>query len=90
MRFADYFQILEVEPGGSPFLARESHDRLARRFSPRGWPGRLTPEELDMLDEIGRGIADAALVLTDADLRTRYERALLGGASPPPAARRAP
>jgi len=82
VRFADYFQILEVEPSGSIYQARDAEQRLARRFSPRGWSGRLMPEELDMLDEIARGLADAALVLTDPDLRARYERGLGGAAAP--------
>ena len=89
VRFGDYHSILEVEPGGSPYAVREQHERLARRFSPRGWPGRLSPEELDMLNEIAQGIADAFLILSDPELAVRYERALSGarpaGGSPPDA-----
>ena len=87
VRFGDYHSILEVEPGGSPYAVREAFERLARRFSARGWPHRLQPEEIDMLDEIGRGLSDAQVVLGEPELRARYERALagaaLGGASRP-------
>lgn len=76
VRFGDYHSILEVEPHASPYAVREQRERLAHRFSPRGWPGRLTPEELDMLDEIARGIADAFLILGTPELAARYERAL--------------
>jgi hypothetical protein len=76
VRFGDYHSILEVEPGGSPYAIREQRDRLAHRFSPRGWPGRLSPEEIDMLDEVSRGLTDAWLVLGDPELAARYERAL--------------
>ncbi len=78
VRFGDYHSILEVEPGGSPYAVREQRDRLARRYSPRGWPGRLTPEDIDILNEISRGIADAFLILSDPELAMRYERALAG------------
>lgn len=76
VRFGDYHSILEVEPHASPYAVREQRERLAHRFSPRGWPGRLMPEELDMLDEIARGIADAFLILGTPELAARYERAL--------------
>ncbi|HRE92366.1 MAG TPA: hypothetical protein PK095_24840, partial [Myxococcota bacterium] len=76
VRFGDYHSILEVEPHASPYAVREQRERLAYRFSPRGWPARLTPEELDMLDEIARGIADAFLILGTPELAARYERAL--------------
>lgn len=76
MRFGDYHSILEVEPQASPYAVREQHERLARRFSPRGWPARLSPDEIDMLHEVSRGIADAFLVLSDPELAVRYERAL--------------
>ena len=76
VRFGDYHSILEVEPHASPYAVREQRERLAHRFSPRGWPGRLTPEEIDMLDEIARGIADAFLILGTPELAARYERAL--------------
>lgn len=76
VRFGDYHSILEVEPHASPYAVREQRERLAYRFSPRGWPGRLTPEELDMLDEIARGLADAFLILGTPELAARYERAL--------------
>jgi len=79
VRFGDYHSILEVEPGGSPYAVREQHERLARRFSPRGWPARLNPDEIDMLNEITRGLADAFLILGDPELAVRYERALAGG-----------
>lgn len=78
VRFGDYHSILEVEPQASPYAVREQYDRLARRFSPRGWPGRLAPEDIEILDEIGRGLADAYLILSDPELATRYERALSG------------
>lgn len=80
VRFGDYHSILEVEPGGSPYAAREAFERLSRRFSARGWPHRLQPEEIDMLDEIGRGLSDAHVVLGEPELRARYERALAGAA----------
>jgi hypothetical protein len=80
VRFGDYHSILEVEPGGSPYAVREAFERLARRFSARGWPHRLQPEEIDMLDEIGRGLSDAQVVLGEPELRARYERALAGAA----------
>jgi hypothetical protein len=76
VRFGDYHSILEVEPGGSPYAIREQRERLAHRFSPRGWGGRLSREEIDMLDEICRGLADAWTVLGDPELAARYERAL--------------
>jgi len=79
VRFGDYHSILEVEPNASPYAVREQRDRLGHRFSPRGWPARLTPEEIDILDEIGRGIADAHLILGDPELAARYERALSQG-----------
>ncbi len=86
VRFGDYHSILEVEPGGSPYAVREQRDRLARRFSPRGWPGRLNPDEIDILNEISRGIADAFLILSDPELAMRYERALAGARPADPAA----
>jgi len=86
VRFGDYHSILEVEPGGSPYAVREQRDRLARRFSPRGWPGRLNPDEIDILNEISRGIADASLILSDPELAMRYERALAGARPADPAA----
>lgn len=76
VRFGDYHSILEVEPHASPYAVREQRDRLAHRFSPRGWPGRLMPEEIDMLDEIARGLSDAFLILGTPELAARYERAL--------------
>ncbi len=76
VRFGDYHSILEVEPGGSPYAIREQRERLAHRFSPRGWPHRLSREEVDILDEISRGLADAWTVLGDPELAARYERAL--------------
>jgi hypothetical protein len=85
VRFGDYHSILEVEPQASPYAVREQFDRLARRFSPRGWPGRLAPEDIEMLDEIGRGLADAFLILSDPELATRYERALSGARTLSPA-----
>lgn len=85
VRFGDYHSILEVEPQASPYAVREQFDRLARRFSPRGWPGRLAPEDIEMLDEIGRGLADAFLILSDPELATRYERALSGARALSPA-----
>lgn len=76
VRFGDYHSILEVEPHASPYAVKEQRERLTHRFSPRGWPGRLTPEEIDMLDEIARGLADASLILGTPELAARYERAL--------------
>lgn len=81
VRFGDYHSILEVEPNASPYAVREQRERLGHRFSPRGWPARLTPEEIDMLNEIGRAIADAHLILGDPELAARYERALSQGGS---------
>jgi curved DNA-binding protein CbpA len=80
VRFADYFALLEVEPDASTWVIREGHDRLARRFSARGWPHRLSPAELEALDEVGRGLADAFLVLGDDELRARYQRSLAAAA----------
>ncbi len=80
VRLADYFTLLEVEPEASTWVIREAHERLARRFSARGWPHRLSPLELEALDEVGRGLADALLVLGDDDLRVRYQRALAAAA----------
>jgi hypothetical protein len=80
VRLADYFALLEVEPDASTWIIREGHERLARRFSARGWPHRLSPVELEALDEVGRGLADAVLVLGDDDLRARYQRALAAAA----------
>jgi hypothetical protein len=80
VRLADYFTLLEVEPDASTWVVREAHERLARRFSARGWPHRLSPLELEALDEVGRGLADALLVLGDDELRGRYQRALAAAA----------
>ncbi len=80
VRLADYFTLLEVEPDASTWVIREAHERLARRFSARGWPHRLSPVELEALDEVGRGLADAQLVLGDDELRGRYQRALAAAA----------
>ena len=82
VRFGDYHSILECEPQASPYAVREQRDRLARKFSPRGWPHRLNPEEIDILNEISRGIADAFLILSDPELAMRYERALAGSTAP--------
>jgi len=78
-RFGDYHSILEVEPGASPYAVREQFTRLSRLYSPRGWPRRLGPDELEILQEVASGIRDAFLILGDPELRARYERALLGG-----------
>lgn len=82
VRFGDYHSILECEPQASPYAVRELRDRLARKYSPRGWPHRLNPEEIDILNEISRGIADAFLILSDPELAMRYERALAGSTAP--------
>lgn|GEM_PF-1446546 len=80
VRLGDYFSIVEVDPSASTWAIREAIERLGRRFSARGWPHRLHPEELEALDEISRGLADAMLVLGDEDLRMRYQRALAAAA----------
>ncbi len=93
VRLADYFTLLEVEPEASTWVIREGHERLVRRFSARGWPHRLTPLELEALDEVGRGLADALLVLGDDELRGRYQRALAAaaqGLAPGPSSGSAP
>ncbi|PKN57338.1 MAG: hypothetical protein CVU56_11440 [Deltaproteobacteria bacterium HGW-Deltaproteobacteria-14] len=86
-RFGDYHSLLEVEPGASPYAVREQFTRLSRLYSPRGWPRKLGPEELEMLQEVASGIRDAFLILGDPELRARYERALLGGAGSNPSGR---
>lgn len=80
VRLGDYFSIVEVEPNASTWAIREACERLGRRYAPRGWAHRLSPEELVAMDEIGRGIADALMVLGDEELRTRYQRALAAAA----------
>ncbi len=80
VRLGDYFSIVEVEPNASTWAIREACERLGRRYAPRGWVHRLSPEELEAMDEIGRGIADALMVLGDEELRTRYQRALAAAA----------
>jgi len=80
IRFGDYHSILEIEPEASPYGVREQFRRLSELYSPRGWPRKVGPEELDMLQEIARGLRDAHLILGDAELRARYERALIGAA----------
>lgn len=80
VRLGDYFSIVEVEPNASTWAIREACERLGRRYAPRGWAHRLSPEELEAMDEIARGIADALMVLGDEELRTRYQRALAAAA----------
>ena len=81
VRFGDYHSILELPPGEPDRAVREQHEQIARRYSPGGWPGRLTAEELEVLVEIGGGIRDALAILGDPDLRMRYEAALAESAT---------
>ena len=86
-RFGDYHSILEIEPEASPYAVREQYARLSRLYSPRGWPRKLGPEDLEVLQEVAGGIRDAHLILSDPELRARYERALLGSAGATPTRR---
>lgn len=83
VRFSDYHCILEVESGASEYVIRDKHEHLSRVYSPAGWPGTLTPEDVEGLEEIGRGIRDAWDILSDPVLRARYERAIADGAGAP-------
>ncbi|MFT7581361.1 MAG: hypothetical protein ACI9MR_003037 [Myxococcota bacterium] len=83
-RFGDYHSLLEIEIDASPFVVREQFQRLSERYTPSGWPDKLSPDELEMLLEVGSSLRDAFLILSDAEFRARYEQAL----SSIPAARR--
>lgn len=87
-RFGDYHSILELEPDASPYAVREQYTRLSRLYSPRGWPRKLGPEDLETLQEVQGGIRDAYLILGEPELRARYERALLGTTTSPSTSRR--
>lgn len=87
-RFGDYHSILELEPDASPYAVREQYTRLSRLYSPRGWPRKLGPEDLETLQEVQSGIRDAYLILGEPELRARYERALLGTTTSPSTSRR--
>lgn len=80
IRFGDYHSILEVDLDASPYVIREQFQRLSRLYSPQGWPEKLSPEELSILTEVGRGMRDAYLLLGDPELRARYERAVVSTA----------
>ncbi len=77
-RFGDYHSILEVEPDASPYAVRAQYKRLDRLYSFKGWPRRLGPQDLETLQEIRSALRDAYLIISDPELRARYERALLG------------
>ncbi len=82
VRFGDYHSVLETTAAASAWEVREQFVHLARLYSPAGWPSRLSPEDIDMLVEIGRGLRDAYGILGDPELRTRYERALTEASAP--------
>lgn len=75
VRFFDYHAILEVKPSSPAYVIEERYETLRRAFEPTSWPARLGAQELAELLEILDGLRDAHVVLGDATLRARYERA---------------
>ena len=86
VRFGDYHDILEVDPGATAYVIRQQHEHLIRFYTPSGWPGPVRALEIPLLAEVSRGIEDAYAVLSDPQLRGRYEAALTAAAD----ARRGP
>ena len=75
VRFSDYFQILEVGRGASVYTIREQFNGLIRQYQPENWPHEIGPGEVAALQEILLGLADANRILSDPELRSRYEGA---------------
>ena len=75
VRFADYYEVLELSANDADYQVAENFQRLCRDFQPEGWPARLSEEQLAQLVEVGRGIRDAYSILGDPELRRRYEKA---------------
>jgi hypothetical protein len=75
VRFADYYAILEAEPGASTFEIRQQFEALTAIYIPSGWPTPLGAEALPKLEEIAQGIRDAYTVLGDPGHRERYDSA---------------
>lgn len=76
VRFSDYLSVLEVPPGASSFEVRDKYRQMSHLYSPQGWPGPLSPEDVEVLDEIARGLRDAFAIMGDDTLRGRYIDAL--------------
>jgi hypothetical protein len=72
----DYFQILGLRRDASGYEVREAYERLSREFSTERFVGLEDPVLAGRLDEIGRGLAEAADVLTDDPVREEYARSL--------------
>ncbi len=76
VRFGSYHAVLDATEDTSARAMRDSFERLRAQFSPTRWAGQVGPDDIDLLDEIARGVEDAYSVLGDPELRARYERAL--------------
>ena len=83
VRFSDYFQILEVDRGASVYTIREQFNGLTRQYQPENWPHEIGPVEVAALQEILLGLADAIRILSDPELRSRYEGANPGASKHP-------
>jgi hypothetical protein len=79
IRFGNYFEALEVSADASDYVLRQQYQHLAALYCPAGWPGRLLPQEVGLLDEIACGLRDAYMVLGEPSTRERYGRALNSG-----------
>jgi hypothetical protein len=82
VRFGDYHQILEVEPGATAYVIDEQRDHLLALYSPTGWPGPVSAGDIPLLEEAQRGISEAHEILGSATLRELYDDAHTGAPAP--------
>ena len=78
VRFGDYHQILEIERGATAYVIDEQRDQLLALYSPTGWPGPVSAQDIPLLEEAQRGISEAHEILGSPCLRELYDDAQQG------------
>lgn len=66
----NYYQILEVDKQASPEVIEKAYKALAMKYHPDKWPADKRKWATGRMQEIN----DAYKVLSDIDLRTRYDQ----------------
>ena len=76
VRRQDYFQILGLSRGATPYEVDQAFKRSVREFSPQHFSQTLRHAMHDELEEIGQVLTEARMVLRDEPLRDAYARHL--------------